>query len=72
MSRRCDDLDAHLEALVRLRQHACGDVYRRALNAARVAVAQVVLAEAERLAGVGRRDPKGTVVPFRKPTTENA
>ena len=71
MRRRLDDLDAHLEVLVRLRRRAGAGVFERALGAARVAVARVVLAEAERLAGVARRKPEGTVVPFRKKSAEN-
>lgn len=65
MSRGPDDLDGHLEVLVRLRRAGAG-VYARALQAARVAVAKVVLAEAERRAGCPRRRPTGTVVPFRR------
>jgi hypothetical protein len=70
MRRRLDDLDAHLEVLVRLRRRAGVAVFKRALDAARVAVARVMLAEAERLADVGERKPKGTVAPFRKRTVE--
>ena len=66
MSRRRDDLDAHLEVLVRLRRRAGVTVFERALLAAKVAVARVLLAEVERRAGVGNRKPDGTVVPFRK------
>jgi len=65
VSRR-DDLDQHLEVLVRLRRRAGTGVYDRALLAAKVAVARVILAEAERRAGRARAPPKGTVVPFRR------
>lgn len=64
MSRRLDDLDEHLAVLVRLRRRAGSDVYARALLAAKVAVARVVLAEAERLAGRGPRKSDGAVIPF--------
>ena len=70
MNRRSDDLDDHLEVLVRLRRRAGVGVFERALLAARVAVARVLLAEAERRAGVGGRKPEGTVVPFRKRPVE--
>jgi hypothetical protein len=66
MSERLNDLDDHLAVLVRLRRRAGAAVFKRALDAARVAVARVVLAEAERRAGVGGRKREGTVVPFRR------
>jgi hypothetical protein len=62
MNRRDDPLDNHLATLVRLRERAGADVYRRAVEAARVAVGRVVLAEAERLAGVGRRRRRGAII----------
>lgn len=67
MSRRLDDLDEHLEVLVRLRRRAGVGVFERALLAAKIAVARVVLAEAERLARRARPPPRGEVVPFRRP-----
>ncbi len=62
-----DRFAAHLEALLRLRRHADGAVYLRALDAARVAVARVILAEAERSAGVGSDRLAGTVIKFHRP-----
>lgn len=62
MKRLADPLDAHLAILVRLRERAGPDVYLRAVDAARVAVGRVILAEAERLAGVGRRRRRGATV----------
>jgi hypothetical protein len=59
-------MDALLETLVRLRNRAGVAVFERALAAARVAIAKVVMAEAERLAGLGRIKREGTIVPFRK------
>ena len=49
-----DPLDDLLTTLVRLRERCGADLYRRALAAARLAVGRVVVAEAERLAGIGR------------------
>ncbi len=69
MSDGPDDLDDHLATLVRLRATGA-DIYDRALQAARVAVARVLLAEAERFAGISRRRPEGTVVPFRRQSAE--
>ncbi len=57
-------LDEHLEVLMRLRRRAGAEVYARALSAARVAVARVILAEAERLAGIRRPPRRGNVVRF--------
>lgn len=62
---RADDLDQHLEVLVRLRRSAGGDVYDRALLAAKVAVARVILGEVERRLGVGRPS-KGQLIRFRR------
>ena len=64
MNRMIDSLDDLLATLVRLRERCGPDLYRRALAAARVAVARVVLAEAERRAGVDRPQRTGTVVRF--------
>ena len=65
---RCDDpFDIHLEVLLRLRCSADAAVFDRALEAARLAVARVILAEAERRAGVGSDGPTGTVIKFRMP-----
>ena len=66
-----DPLDDHLGVLRRLRRCSGGDVYDRALEAARTAVARVILAEAERLAGVGNERPSGTVVSFRRKTQDS-
>ena len=57
-------LDDHLARLLQLRERCGDDLYRRALTAARVAVARTVLEEAERLAGVGRERTSATVVRF--------
>ncbi len=62
MRRRDSRLDDHLPVLVRLQERAGLEVYARAVEAARVAVAKVVLAEAERLAGV--RQPTGKLIQF--------
>ena len=66
MSPRFDGLDAHLEVLVLLRRRAGSALYERALLAAKIAVARVLLAEAERLAGVGAARPEGKIVRFRR------
>ena len=66
MNRYADPLEDHVDVLRRLRRCG-GDVYARALGAARVAVARVVLAEAERLAGVERAKSGGAVVRFPRP-----
>jgi len=63
MSGDGDRLDDLLVVLVRLRERCGPDLYRRALATARTAVGRVVLAEAERRAGLRRR-PSGTVVRF--------
>jgi hypothetical protein len=62
MSRDGDRLDDLLVVLLRLRERCGVPLYRRAVAAARAAIGQVVLAEAERRAGVER--PPGTVVRF--------
>lgn len=59
-----DDLDQHLEVLVRLRRRAAPGVYDRALLSAKVAVAKVILAEAERVACGRILAKNGVVVPF--------
>lgn len=64
MRRRDDSFNDHLAILLRLRERAGAEVFARAVEAARVAVARVVLAEAETRAGVGGTPPKGMVVPF--------
>ncbi len=64
MNRMIDSLDDLLATLLRLRERCGPDLYRRALAAARVAVGRVVVAEAERLAGVGRPRAEATVVRF--------
>lgn len=70
MSLPADRFADHVQVLLRLRRWADGAVYDRALEEARLAVARVVLAEAERRAGVGRDRPTGTVVKFRRPVVE--
>jgi hypothetical protein len=64
MNRVIDSLDDLLVVLLRLRERCGPDLYRRALAAARVAVGRVVVAEAERLAGIGRPRREATVVRF--------
>jgi hypothetical protein len=57
MNRGLDSFDDLVAALFRLRERCGAALYRRAVAAARVAVGRVVLAEAERRAGVGRSPP---------------
>jgi hypothetical protein len=64
MSGGGDRLDDLLATLIRLRERCGVPLYRRAVAAARVAVGRVVLAEAERLAGIDRPRPEATVVRF--------
>ena len=72
MSALHDDPVALVALLVRLRERCGPDVYRRALTAARAAVARTVLAEAERAAGVGAPPPAGALIrlpPGGRPTS---
>jgi hypothetical protein len=64
MTSSIDPLDDLLATLVRLRARCGVPLYRRAVAAARVTVGRVVLAEAERRAGVNRAAKSGVVVRF--------
>jgi hypothetical protein len=64
MSGDGDRLDDLLVVLIRLRERCGVPLYRRAVAAARAAVGRVVLAEAERRAGVERSRSEATVVRF--------
>jgi hypothetical protein len=55
-------MDELLARLVLLRERAGSPLFRKALQTARVAIGQTILAEAERKAGVGRTS--GKVVQF--------
>ena len=57
MTLTTDPVDRLATTLLRLRDRLGTALYRRALAAARVAVAREILAEAERRAGCGRTIP---------------
>ncbi len=65
MNREDDSFESLVAMLLRLSERCGRDLYRRAVTAARVAVARVVLDEAERLAGT-KKPRSGIVVAFPK------
>ena len=67
MNREDNSFESLVAMLLRLSERCGRDLYRRAVTAARVAVARVVLDEAERLAGQKRSsstDSPGKVMRF--------